>query len=147
MKHTIHTVLAIVTTVFFNCSSAKQSSLNNNHGIKLGEVYYTTQTDKSLNLYVEIQENPNKIELNEVYFRGNMAKLKLTKNNVYEAHFSNQPVLTDIIMSSDITEEYGNTVPNLPKKMPFKLNNSECAVTYVINKEQHFLKIENVDHK
>ena len=39
----------------------------------------------------------------------------------------------DIIMSGNPEDEYGNEAPQLPKKMPFKLNDNECGVSYKEN--------------
>jgi hypothetical protein len=50
-------------------------------------------------------------------------------------------------MSSEPKEEYGSQAPQLPKKIPFELERSECVVSYKDNKSIKYVKIDNINEK
>ena len=50
-------------------------------------------------------------------------------------------------MSSDPKAEYGNKVPELPKKTPFNLEDNECVISYKQDHVLKYYKISNIIKK
>lgn len=103
-------------------------------------------------LYIPINsQDKSGITLDSVYFRNQTAKLIKTStesNTVYVARFE-IPKLSnpDIILSSDPLEEMQNKPPRIPKNIPFKLKRTEGIVSYKVNGETRYYKLEGVTQK
>ncbi len=138
------------------CSEAQK--IQKNPPLPLGEIYFETWASpiksggSGFNLFIPLNENNDSgIALDSVYFRNQYAKLvkKITDSSlVYIAQFDNpQRSNDDIIMSSDPLEEMKNVPPAVPKKMPFNLGPTEAMVSYQVDGEVQYFKIENIKEK
>lgn len=135
-----------------DCSSAQK--LQTKTSMEIGEVYFqkwnagVKEGGSGIDLYIPVlAELPANIHLDSVYFRGSATKLQKLKdgNNVFVGRFKSDFIQKpDVVMSSDSKEEYGNKAPNINKKIPFDLKDSECVLSYKEGKETKYFKIENV---
>ena len=142
-------------SLFSNCSSAQK--LQTKTPIKFGDVYFqkwnagVEEGGSGLNIFISIAaELPKSNQMDSVYFRGKAAKLQTfeEKANLYVGRFKSEVYQKpDIVMSSNSKEEYGNKAPNLSKKIPFKLNDSECVVSYKEGTTTKYFKIEKIIEK
>ncbi len=137
---------------FSKCSTTKK--LQNSAPFKIGQVYYQYWVagvkggGSGVNLFIPIASNLKNITLDSVYFRGERSKLESTDQILFVGRFqttTNQN--KDIIMSSDPYAEYGNKVPERPKKAPFKIKDSECVVSYKQGNTLKYYKISNIIKK
>ena len=146
------TFMLFIMATFSQCGVTKK--LETNAPLTLGDVYYQQWIagvqggGSGINIFTPIISNPNNIMLDSVYFQGKQAKLEFRNNNVFIGRFkSDINKKKDIVMSSDPYAEYGNKVPEIPKKPAFKLLEDECVVSYKIANKVKYFKIENINKK
>ena len=144
-------LLVLILSSFSQCSSAQK--LEKSSLMNFGDVYCQKwvagikEGGSGINLFIPVAKSNKNSQLDSVYFRGKVAKLKFDSvNKQYYANFKNAQK-KDIILSSDPKKEYGNSVPQLPKKIPFELKESECVVSYIENKNTKYVKINNINEK
>lgn len=148
-------IFILLIFIFTNCSSAQK--LQKTAPTSLGEAYCQSWVagvkggGSGINLFIPVLNDlPQNIQLDSVYFRGKAAKLELAASNpfLYVGRFSqkfNQK--QDIIMSNDPNEEYGNQFPIQEEKTPFDLKETECVVSYKESNVTKYFKIENITEK
>ena len=116
-------------------------------GEVLSEAWESGKTKSGVNLFIPIEES-NEIELDSVYFRGEIVKLeKVQKDNylVYIGRFKNASVFDkNIVMHSDPKKEAGNSPPQLKNKMPFELKENEAVISFIEDGELKYYKIEDI---
>ncbi|MEZ4801615.1 MAG: hypothetical protein R2797_02500 [Gelidibacter sp.] len=145
-------IVVVMASLFSNCSSAQK--LQEKAPFDLEEVYCQKWIagvkggGSGINLFLDIKNQiPQNIQLDSAYFRGRVAKIELIedKNTIYVARFdSDFNQKTDIVMSSDPNEEYGNQAPKINGKFPFELKDSECVISFKEQNETKYFKIENI---
>lgn len=141
-----------IMAIFSQCATGKQ--LETNLPFKIGDVYYQEKVagvkggDSGATIFITLQENPNNIILDSVYFQGKEAKLELRNNTDYIGRFESKTVLkNDIIMSIEPYAEYGNKAPKIPKKPRFQLEEDECIVSYKVSNKVKYFKIGKINKK
>ncbi|MCK7589560.1 hypothetical protein M0G43_03130 [Subsaxibacter sp. CAU 1640] len=143
-----------IMIVVVGCSSAQK--LQSSSPIDVEEVYFQKWVagvkggGSGIDLFIHSKNKATAIELDSVYFRGKAVKLETIKdeNLIYVGRFKTEfNKKQDIVMSSDPNEEYGNSVPNIPKKIPFELKDSECVISYKQNGDIRYFKLENITEK
>lgn len=142
----------IILISFTNCSSAQK--LQKAAPIVFDEVYCQSWVagvqggGSGINLFISTpSELPNTIQLDSVYFRGKVAKMQRQAGGkiIYVAYFRTEfNQKTDIIMSGNAQEEYGNALPKKTTKIPFKLKENECVISYKNGSKTQYYKIENI---
>lgn len=137
---------------FSKCASIQK--LDKALPLDIGEVYYQHWVSgvqgggSGFNIFIPITANPKNIMLDSVYFKENQAKLEYRNNTVFIGRFktlANQK--QDIIMSNEPFAEYGNMVPETPKKIPFELKEDECVVSYLEAGKAKYFKIKKIKRK
>ncbi|MCF7566805.1 hypothetical protein L3X37_00290 [Sabulilitoribacter arenilitoris] len=145
-------LLLVIMSSFLHCSSTKK--LQSEIPFEIGDVYYQDWVTgekgggSGVNLFIPIILNPNNIILDSIYFRGEQSKLEMTNKTLYVGRFqddSNEK--EDIIMSNEPFAEYGNKVPEFPKKIPFKLKANACVISYKQGIKIKYFKIEGLTKK
>lgn len=116
-------------------------------GDVVSEDWVSAEGEKGTNLFVPITEGKD-IELDSVYFRGNIVKLEKIKRDsylVFIGKFEDAPQSErDFVMHADPKKEVGN-IPPLPKrKLPFELKDNEAIVSFVEDGKEKYFKIENI---
>lgn len=156
MKSFQFVVLCIIVTILFTrCSSTQK--LQTISPISLGKVYCQNWIagiqggGSGINIYIPILKKvPKSIQLDSVYFRGKGTELEFIKgeNALYVGRFTSTfSQKSDMVMSSDPKEEYFNEAPQIAPKIPFKLKDSECVITYKENNLVKYFKIEDISEK
>jgi len=142
--------LIIIMSSFSQCSSAQKLQVE--APTNFGDIYCKKQVSgiaegpSSLNIYIEVKES--NFELDSVYFRGRVTKLKKhsQKEGTYIGQFSLlSSQKQDIVLSSDPKAEYGNRIPEKPMKIPFELLHNECVISYIKNGKTMYYKLTNVE--
>jgi len=144
-KFVLLLIIPLIIMSFFQCASTQK--FQDKMPLEIGEVYYKN-LETGYQIYIPIKNNPNNISIDSIYFKGQKTKLEASNDNLYIGHF--KTVISksqDIIMSSDPIEEYGNKVPELPKKIPFDLNDEECVISYLNGNKVNYFKIHNIIEK
>lgn len=149
------TILFSTICLFTSCSTAQK--LQQEPPFHIENVYSQKWVagieggGSGINLFIPIsKEISQNIELDSVYFRGKGVKLELIKGEKpmyigrFETDFNQKK---DIIMSSDPNEEYGNEVLPMNNKIPFKLEDTECVVSFKDQGDIKYFKIENITEK
>lgn len=145
-------MLTVITASFTQCSSAQK--LQKKAPTTFGETYYkqwisgVAQGPSGLNVFIELKDDA--IQLDNVYFRGKVAKFEVKPANklLFIGRFINESTeKTDRIMNSNTTEEYGNKAPEVPLNIPFELAQDECVVSYKSNGKTKYYKLTNVVKK
>lgn len=143
----------ILMASFSQCSSAQK--LQKEIPVSIDEVYCQRWTagiqggGSGLNIFIPVSSKAP-IVLDSVYFRGQAAKLEVKSNTqLYIGRFKtaiNQPK-QDVILSTDMAEEYNNQLPKKATKIPFELNDDECVVSYQKENKTLYFKITNISEK
>lgn len=153
LKNIPNSLLFLLIVVGFSqCASTQK--LEGSLPLEIGDVYYQHWVSgvrgggSGYNLFIPIKSNPKKIVLDSLYFKGRQVKLELKNESVFVGRFKSEANQKhDIIMSSDPLAESGNLVPEIPKNTPFKLNDTECVVSYQKGNKTLYHKISNVIKK
>ncbi|PTM07966.1 MAG: hypothetical protein DA407_09325 [Bacteroidetes bacterium] len=144
--------LTLVLVSFSQCSSAQK--LQKNAPTAFGETYYEQWVSgvaggpSGINVFIELKNES--LQLDSIYFRGKVSKFEVKPSNklLFIGRFINETKdKTDMIISSNTNEEYGNKAIELPLKIPFELENDECVVSYKINGKTKYYKIANLIKK
>lgn len=142
----------VIMAVFSQCATGKQ--LETNLPFEIGDVYYQESAagvkggGSGVNIFITLQENPNDIMLDSVYFQGKEAKLEFVNDTVYMGRLESKTVLkNDIIMSIEPYAEYGNKAPKTPKKPRFQLREDECIVSYKTSNKVKYFKIGKINKR
>ena len=100
-----------------------------------------------LNIYIPVKETTT--ELDSVYFRSQSVKLEFKKEGmIYVGRFTSDfNKKKDKVMSDEPNAEFGNEMPEIPKKIPFELNDNECVISYLDGKSTKYFKVPNVVEK
>jgi len=142
-------MLTVITAGFTQCSSTQK--LQKKTPTAFGETYYeqwvsgVAQGPSGLNVFIELKDDA--IQLDSIYFRGKAAKFEVKPANklLFIGRFINASTeKIDRIMNSNTTEEYGNKAPEITLKIPFKLAQNECVVSYTSNGKTKYYKLTNV---
>ncbi|MDO5972551.1 hypothetical protein [Flavivirga jejuensis] len=151
---TLFTRLGFLGLLIGYTQCASTQKLENKLPLEIGDVYYQHWVagvkggGSGYNLFIPIQSNPKSIVLDSLYFKGQQVKLELKRTSVFVGRFiSEANQKQDIIMSRDPLEEYGNSVPEPSKKTAFKLNDTECVVSYKKGDKTLYYKISNITKK
>ena len=153
LKHILNSLLfLLIALVFSQCASTQR--LEDTLPLEIGDVYYqhwisgVKGCGAGYSLFIPIKSNPNNIVLDSLYFKGKQVKLELKNESVFVGRFKSEAnQKQDIIMSSDPSAEYGNSVPEISKKTPFELNDTECVVSYQKGNKTLYHKISNIIKK
>ncbi len=142
----------VIMAVFSHCATGKQLETNLPFGI--GDVYYQERVadvkggGSGVTIFITLQENPNNIMLDSVYFQGKEAKLEFVNDTVYMGRLESKTALkNDIIMSIEPHAEYGNKAPRIPNKPRFELKEDECIVSYKTSNKVKYFKIGKINKK
>ena len=144
-------LMFFVMISFLQCSSSK--NIQNKAPFKIGEVFYHKSSSENkegysgTTIYVHIIDKPNNITLDSIYFMKQSVQLEQQSETLFTGRLKTAKIKSDIIMSSDPYAEYGNQAPMLRKKIPFKLNENECVISYHYKNETAYFKIDNVHEK
>ena len=146
------TFMLFITATLSQCAGGKQ--LQTNVPFEMGDVYYQEWVagvkggGSGVNIFIPVISNSKNILLDSVYFHGKQAKLEHQNNAVFIGRFETETNLKkDFIMSNEPFAEYGNKVPEIPQKIPFKLNENECVVSYKLKNKLIYYKIERINKK
>lgn len=140
------------TTSLTQCSSSKT---NNNHGfvefetktsVVLGDVFFQKWIagvqggGSGYHLYMIVKENKKQVVFDSAYFRGLKAKLTPAKIGYIASFKSALNQKSDIKMSGDSLDEYGNIFAH-------QLESNECVISYYEKDKIKFLKLDSIIEK
>ncbi|MBT8253805.1 MAG: hypothetical protein KJO00_04605 [Bacteroidia bacterium] len=136
---------------FSQCSDKKK--LEKQAPVTIDQPYFQRWTagveggGSGMNIHIPVSDV--NIVLDSVYFRGRVAPLELKKEaGQYVGRFSSDfNKKKDMIMNEDPKEEYGNTMPEKLKPIPFELKDNECVISYRDGKTVKYFMLSNVVEK
>ena len=150
---TLTTVLSsiLLLTLFTKCSSQQ---FDKKAPFTIKKAYYqdwiggragSSGTIITLELLAPVSK---KITIDSIFFKNKKVSLETNKyknkysliGNFVATKVPNQ----DIIMDADTDKEMANTAPNLSTKIPFKLADNECVISYTSKGKKHYYKVENI---
>lgn len=148
-------LVVLIMVNFSNCSSAQK--LQKEAPFSLGLVYSQSWVagikggGSGINLFIPLNEDlPNNVKLDSVYFRGKATKLEINPDNplLYIGRFLTEVnQQKDIIMSSDLKEEYGNQLPIKKVSIPFEIEDNECIISFIVDNKIKYFKFTGVIDK
>lgn len=145
MKNTLRFLSAAIVLTLFACGSSQE--LQERVPAQFGKVTYTYSSD-GIQLEIPVVAiQDNRMQLDTVYFHGMKSELvkDQEKPNRYVANFNIGS--SDMVMSSDPTEEYGNKAPQKPEKSPFKINDDEAILVFKQDEQTKFYKLTGIVEK
>jgi len=152
MNKVINIGIAVITSFFFlGCSTSKTTldGFQSNPPFKVLEATYTELVDEKsgvngISIYISIDNA--EVKLDSVYFRNNSAKLKLDKD-ISKTEYIGSLVMpnkdNDLQLNIDSKKEFGNRVPDISQKIPFKLKANEAVVSYFFKNKRNYFKISD----
>ncbi|WP_303316521.1 hypothetical protein Q4Q34_06855 [Flavivirga abyssicola] len=141
-------LISLVMMSFSQCASTFK--LQDSVPLEIGQVYHQSWVagvkggGSGINVFIPLLSNSKNIVLDSIYFRGKAVKLEKDKMLYIGRYALSANQNKDIIMSSDPIAEYGNLVPEIPKKIPFELKEDECVVSYNEGHKIKYYKISNI---
>ncbi|WP_062054989.1 hypothetical protein [Aquimarina longa] len=144
LKKILTQILVIVILIIFTqCASSQH--IDKQSPIQVNNPYYELSTEdkkSEFSVYIPVEKNA-KVVLDYIYFKDKKINLKYdSKKSIYIGRYI--PSKTNLIMSSDPKEEFGNQVPLIEEKLPFKLKNNEAVIAYTQGDKQGFFKLANM---
>ncbi len=145
-------MLLLLTLTSTTCSKYKQ--LQKEPPVKIGQAYFQKWISgvqgggSGIDLFIPVEET--KIQFDSVYFKGKVAKLEegdVYKNLLLGRFYTTFNSKRDLVMSNDPEEEYGNELPELPKRMPFNIDDDECLISYIKGDRKYYFKVGNIIEK
>lgn len=98
-------------------------------------------------VYIEVKEKTD-VQLEYAYFKGKKIKLGHKANKlVYIGRYSVVSKRPELIMSDNPKEEFKNQLPAVEEKIPFKLKENECMISYIKNGRKRFFKLQNITER
>ena len=146
MKYFYLVFSSVLAAVLFS-SCASNNKLQERAPAQFDQAYFTSTTN-SLQLFIPVKAiQPNRINLDSVYFRGMKSPLGIDPANtsVYTAYFNAGN--KDLIMSSDPAEEYANKMPQMLVKVPFELKEDEAVIVFKENNKRKYYKITGIKER
>jgi len=95
------------------------------------------------NIYFNIKKIESETLINEIYFRSRIIKAENTTQNLFVGYFKIDKI-RDVIMDSNPTKEAKN-IP--PKPFPFKLEENEAVLSYILKGRDYYYKVSNITEK
>ena len=149
-----HSMMIYLCTLFslFSCAGSKNTNLvlQESTPFTITGAYYQDWIagvkggGSGTHLYFSIENMNSDIEIVDVYFRKQQQKATNTKENQYQVPFSNDLNRGDTILDSNPIKEAQNEVP---KAIPFSLENNEAVLSYLQNGEKKYVKIPDLQEK
>lgn len=148
-------ILSIIAMTFSLSGCSSQKKLVNKFPLELGEATCQSwvggrpEAGSGLKLEIPVlSDKTDDIQLQQAYFRGKIADLKLKSKEgkwIATANFRNTNLeKPDIIMDADATKEVGNQPPQFKTEIPFELETNECVISYLKGDTIKYFKIDNV---
>lgn len=135
-KHLVSSILILILIFcLFQCSSTLK--LEKKAPIEFSDVYCqswntgTKEGGSGVNIFIKIMDTS--VVLDNVYFRGKATKLQINPSIplLYVGRFTSK------------ANRSNNNLINA-SKTPFKLKDSECVISYLVGKKNHYFKISNI---
>lgn len=144
--------MLFIMAAFSQCAVTKK--METNMPFELGDIYYQEWVagikgeGSGINIVIPLVSNPKNIVLDSVYFHGKQTKLESRDNMLFVGRFqSEKNQKKNVIMSNEPYAEYGNKVPEIPKKASFQLQENECIVSYKTGNRVKYFKIDKIEKK
>ena len=155
MKTVTYIILALGFSLF-GCNSQKK--LVENPPFKTGEAtcqqWAGGRAESGSGILLQIpltNDNIGQRKLQQAYFRGKVADIKMKSNDgvwFAEANFrQSNTKKPDIVMHSDAKKEVGNQPPTMNKELPFELGENECVISYDEEGKTKYFKISDIKEK
>ncbi|XLS29329.1 hypothetical protein ACJD0Z_00575 [Flavobacteriaceae bacterium M23B6Z8] len=148
-------LISFIMAVFSNCAGSQK--LQQEVPFTMGTVYSQKWVagveggGSGVNVGVPVDNLPEEIQLDSIFFRGKRAPLiqeTTEKGNLYMARFKTElNQKKDIISHEDPRMEVGNEPPSIEEKIPFELNENEAVISYTHKGKKKYYKISNVKPK
>lgn len=157
------TYIKLVLASFFlfglySCANSKK--IKEEAPVSVQNPFYTItivggdQIASVVELYLPVSSEPHSsIVLDSVYFQRRIAKLQLRSEeapNVFVGKFEILSINdsdSDMIMSKDPREEYGNKPPIVLRDFPFDLESNQAVVQYQEAGEVKYFKVFDIEKK
>jgi len=150
----------LLLTLFTNCGNAQKKvaeesiSFEEKTPFTIKKSYYQNIVggipgSSETHLVIEIiSKSTTKIVFDSVYFNQKIQPINVfvsgEKQLITGTFFNNSSVKKDLIMDADPKKEMANKVLPIHSKIPFKLNDNECVISYYIDGEKKFYKLKNI---
>ncbi len=139
------TGITFISILLFCCKSSQEIS-QTNPPFKVTEATYNERIEndgKNVTM-VSIKIDNTEIKLDSVYFRNRSTRLEFIKKNSeekYVGYFKSTNTKKDLILHSDPKKEFGNQVPDISQRIPFKLEKDQAVVSYIYKGKISYYKI------
>lgn len=132
--------LIIIVLILVGCAS--KETFQTQFPIPICDYFYEVKGNKT-HFIIEFQQPiSNEIKLEKLYFRNQIAEIKMISNQKAEAVF----IKPDLILDANPENEYGNQPP-IPQKQRFQLNSTEAVLEFTQNGKIKHYKFTNITEK
>lgn len=135
--------------ILINCSSIKTKSFTNIAPFVISAPYYnswtagTEQGGSGTDVILPVL-NLRNIMVDSIHFRGQKSKA-IRDGNLIIGQFKLTTIKSkDLIMSSNIRDEFQNKLVNKADLSPFILAENECVISYSLQSKRHYHKISDL---
>ncbi len=146
----IFTKVCVLVLLATHTQCATSQKMDTTPPIRIDKAYFEKWTDADneagFTVYIPADATA-KLTLDFAYFKGKKITLILdTDTSVYKGRYIYPKRDNDLIMSDDPKKEFKNTVTGI-ERIPFRLKDNECVVTYTKDDAQGHFKIDNLPEK
>ena len=152
-------IVLFLLLIFTSCHNSKEatrtsvSNFEKDASFELDQVYFQKWIagvqggGSGIHMYILVKTNKNHVGFESVYFRGMQAKIQLGKMGYIASFKTPLNQKQDMVMDSDSQQEYGNKLPEQDVIKRFNLEENECIIQYVENKQTKYYKVSNIVEK
>lgn len=130
---------------FSQCGSSKFE--NDPPFLILSAVVYNNPEKLETNIYIRYKgyHNESFIEFDSIFFKKQKVKIdiKTMRGLTYVYGVFKKSIQRNLVLDSNPIKEINNPVPDI-KKFPFKLNENEAVLSYIINGKLKYYKIKSL---
>ena len=103
---------------------------------------------KGVLVTIKMEKLTDNIVFDSIYFNNKVEKLMvapLDNEFILTGNFAEtNPKRKDVVLSGNPKEEFGNQPPKIEKNLPFKLNENEAIISYLIKGKKRYYLLKNI---
>lgn len=138
-----------ISTSFVNCSTVKTNTFTDAAPFIITAPYYNSWIagieggGSGINVFLPVSDTRN-IDIDSIHFRGEKAIVEKKENSIIGRFKTTLNQSRDLIMSSNLKDEFQNKLIYKFDLSPFVLADNECVISYRLQNKRHYYKISDL---
>lgn len=139
----------VISTSFINCSTVKTNTFTDAAPFIITAPYYNSWIagieggGSGINVFLPVSDTRN-IDIDSIHFRGEKAIVEKKESLIIGRFKTTLNQSRDLIMSSNLKDEFQNKLIYKFDLSPFVLADNECVISYRLQNKRHYYKISDL---